>query len=103
MLALPLPNLPEELSTLRTIALDLRWTWSHEADALWEQVDEKLWRLTRDPWGWLQNATGDRLRKLAADSGFCRKLDAFVAARTADYGRPRPVRRALRGLTRAHT
>ena len=74
MLALPLPNIPEELSALRTIALDLRWTWSHEADALWEQVDEKLWRLTRNPWKVLQNATEDRLRKLARDSGFCRKL-----------------------------
>ena len=87
MLALPLPNIPEELSALRTIALDLRWTWSHEADALWEHVDEKLWRLTRNPWSVLQNATENRLRKLAADSTFCRKLVSFAAARAADYRR----------------
>jgi starch phosphorylase len=87
MLALPLPNIPEELSALRTIALDLRWTWSHEADALWEHVDEKLWRLTRNPWSVLQNATDDRLRKLAGDSGFCRKLASFAAARASDYRR----------------
>src|SRR5947209_963054 len=87
MLALPLPNIPEELSALRTIALDLRWTWSREADALWEQVDEKLWRLTRNPWSVLQNATEDRLRKLAADSGFCRKLASFAAGRESDYRR----------------
>ena len=87
MLALPLPNIPEELSALRTIALDLRWTWSHEEDALWEHVDEKLWRLTRNPWSVLQNATENRLRKLAADSTFCRKLVSFAAARAADYRR----------------
>src|SRR5205085_10128689 len=79
MLALPLPNIPEKLSALRTIALDLRWTWSHEADALWEYVDEKLWRVTRNPWSVLQNATEDRLRKLVGDSGFCRKLASFAA------------------------
>src|SRR5437868_11034504 len=87
MLALPLPNIPEKLSALRTIALDLRWTWSHEADALWEYVDEKLWRVTRNPWSVLQNATEDRLRKLAGDSGFCRKLASFAADRSADYRR----------------
>ncbi|HLY06554.1 MAG TPA: alpha-glucan family phosphorylase [Rhizomicrobium sp.] len=87
MLALPLPNIPEKLSALRTIALDLRWTWSHEADALWEHVDEKLWRLTCNPWTVLQNATEDRLRKLADDSGFCRRLATFAATRAADYRR----------------
>jgi starch phosphorylase len=87
MVALPLPNIPEELSALRTIALDLRWTWSHEADVLWEHVDEKLWRVTRNPWSVLQNATEDRLRKLAADQDFCRKLAGFVAARAVDYRR----------------
>jgi starch phosphorylase len=87
MLALPLSNIPEELSELRTIALDLRWTWSHEADALWEHVDERLWRLTCNPWTVLQNATQDRLRKLAADSGFSGNLAAFAAARAADYRR----------------
>src|SRR5437764_10191394 len=87
MLGLPLPNLPDKLSALRTIALDLRWTWSHEADALWEHVDQNLWRLTRNPWSVLQNATEDRLGQLAADPGFCRRLASFVAARAADYSR----------------
>ena len=31
---------PHDLSdALVELALDLRWTWSHEADALWQQVD----------------------------------------------------------------
>ena len=48
MVALPLPNLPETISALpKVLALDLRWTWSHEGDALWERVDEQLWRRTR--------------------------------------------------------
>ena len=41
MVALPLPDLPAEISALRILALDLRWTWSHEGDALWERVDAR--------------------------------------------------------------
>ncbi len=57
---LPLPDLPPELSELRNLALDLRW--SHEADALWDQVDGELWRRTRNPWIVLQTASVQRLR-----------------------------------------
>ena len=48
--------------------LDLRWTWSHEADALWEQVDAEAWRRTRNPWTILQDISAERLRALAADA-----------------------------------
>jgi len=47
MVALPLPELPEEVSALRILALDLRWTWSHEHDAFWERIDPRLWRRTK--------------------------------------------------------
>jgi glycogen phosphorylase len=36
MPAWPTRDFPAGLAEL---ALDLRWTWSHEADALWERVD----------------------------------------------------------------
>jgi len=95
MLALPLPNIPKELSALRTIALDLRWTWSHEADTLWEQVDEKLCRPTCNPWTVLQNATEQRLRELAADGDFCRQA-RILRRRARRRLQPRRMVRAAR-------
>ena len=43
-------DLPHELEPLGELALDLRWTWSHEADTLWERVDAEAWSRTRNPW-----------------------------------------------------
>src|SRR3954447_2189862 len=70
MVALPLPNLPENISELRDLALDLRWTWSHEADALWREIDDRLWHRTRNPWSVLQAAPPERLERLAVDPSF---------------------------------
>jgi starch phosphorylase len=81
MVALPLPNLPECLSDLRDLALDLRWTWSHEADALWAEVDSWHWQQTKNPWSVLQGATPQRLQQLANDKGFRARLAEYVAAR----------------------
>ena len=43
MPALPIRDIPAGLEALTELALDLRWTWSHEADALWEQIDAQAW------------------------------------------------------------
>jgi starch phosphorylase len=88
MVALPLPNLPDGLSELRDLALDLRWTWSHEADALWEQVDPDLWNATRNPWSVLQGVAPQRLQQLAADAAFRENLQTFVAARHQYHRQP---------------
>ncbi|HEX4156955.1 MAG TPA: alpha-glucan family phosphorylase [Rhizomicrobium sp.] len=88
MVALPLPNLPADLSALRTLALDLRWTWSHEADTLWEEVQPELWRRTCNPWIILQNASPARLQMLSEDSAFRAKLRGFMAAREAYHRKP---------------
>lgn len=88
MVALSLPNLPPELSALKTLALDLRWTWNHGADTLWEEVDPQLWKRTCNPWIILQNASPGRLQTLSADNAFLAKLRAFTAAREAYYRTP---------------
>jgi len=81
MVALPLPNLPEPISALRDLAIDLRWTWNHENDALWERVDERLWARSENPWSMLQNASAERLQRLAADGDFLHRLAGLVEAR----------------------
>ncbi len=81
MVALPLPQLPSEISALQALALDLRWTWSHEGDALWSYVDEQLWERTHNPWIVLQSAPAERLKLLAGDEKFQSELASFVEAR----------------------
>jgi starch phosphorylase len=73
---------PQELSnTLGELALDLRWTWSHGADALWQRVDAETWRRTQNPWTILQDISAERLRALAGDSLFLAELARLSQAR----------------------
>ena len=88
MVALPLPDLPAEISALRILALDLRWTWSHEHDAFWERIDPRLWRRTRNPWSVLQSASARRLQRLAADAAFRQQLADLAASRQNYVERP---------------
>jgi starch phosphorylase len=88
MVALPFPNLPPQLSELRHLALDLRWTWSHVTDELWKRVDPELWSRTHNPWSVLQNISGERLQALAADEEFCRVLANFAAQRQQHFRDP---------------
>jgi len=83
MVAPLLPQLPSEIAGLASVALDLRWTWSHEGDALWTYVDEQLWTRTHNPWTVLQSLSTDRLKALAGDTKFHEKMKAFVDARDA--------------------
>src|SRR6185437_407894 len=88
MVALPLPELPDEIADLRDLALDLRWTWSHEGDSLWECIDERLWQRTRNPWLILQSASAQKLERLAADRVFCDKLAQISTTRKQYLERP---------------
>ena len=88
MPAWPTRDFPAGLAEL---ALDLRWTWSHEADALWERVDAEAWSRTRNPWVILQDISAERLRALAADSSFVAELERLAGTRRA-YLDPRRLR-----------
>jgi glycogen phosphorylase len=78
---IPWRDLPAPLSALRDLALDLRWTWSHEADALWAHIDTAVWKRTRNPWTILEDVSASRLDDLAADAHFVSHLDRLVTAR----------------------
>ena len=67
---MPLADLPEELSDLRDLALDLRWSWCHTADQLWERIDAELWQRTHNPWLILQTVSRKYLTELAGDAEF---------------------------------
>src|SRR6185369_8845859 len=74
-------ELPEELTPLTELALDLRWTWSHEADDLWHAIDPGSLEAHRNPWVTLQSAPSARLQQLARDQGFRRELHAIAEQR----------------------
>jgi glycogen phosphorylase len=76
-------DLPSGLAALAELALDLRWTWSHEADALWEQVDAEAWNRTPNPWIILQEIPAARLNALAADASFVAEVERLAGTRRA--------------------
>ncbi len=69
------------IGQLAELALDMRWSWSHGADALWQELDPELWELTHNPWVVLQTVSRARLRSALGDPAFHRHVDAMVDAR----------------------
>ena len=55
---------------LAELALDLRWSFNHSADHLWERIDPELWELTHNPWIILQTVSQEKLQSVVADPEF---------------------------------
>ncbi|HEY8369013.1 MAG TPA: alpha-glucan family phosphorylase [Thermodesulfobacteriota bacterium] len=68
----------EELTAL---ALDLRWTFDHAEDALWERIEPELWGLTHNAWAVLQTASLTRLHEICTDRELRARATAMIAAR----------------------
>jgi starch phosphorylase len=71
--------LPETLSGLSELALDLRWTWHHGSDGLWQALDEDTWKATRNAWLVLNSVSGERLDELAEDPTFQKRYNEQIA------------------------
>src|SRR5881409_4297091 len=79
------PRLPERISGLAAVATNLSWSWSRDARALFREVDEALWHLTRhNPIELLRRVDAARLAVCAEDQEFLRLYDAVVAAAQRD-------------------
>lgn len=50
--------------------MDLRWSFNHSADQLWERLDPELWDLTHNPWVVLQTVSHERLQAVTAQPEF---------------------------------
>ncbi|MGC2332853.1 MAG: DUF3417 domain-containing protein, partial [Candidatus Acidiferrales bacterium] len=50
--------------------MDLRWSFNHSADQLWERIDPGLWEVTHNPWVVLQIVSRERLRTVTSDPAF---------------------------------
>jgi len=71
-------------NALNDLALDLRWSFNHAADRLWEQLDPELWDLTHNPWVVLQTVSREKLQSVTADPSFQKLLTDLQQAKTRD-------------------
>jgi starch phosphorylase len=69
---------------LTDLALDLRWSFNHAADRLWEQLDPELWELTHNPWVVLQTVSREKLQSVTADANFQKLLTDLQQEKTRD-------------------
>jgi starch phosphorylase len=76
-----LPTDVDGFDSLMELALDVRWSWNHAADVLWQQLDPALWELTHNPWVVLQTVSRQRLQRMSADAQFRVQLDTLVRTR----------------------
>jgi glycogen phosphorylase len=74
-----LPNLPADLAGLSELALDLRWSWNHAADRVWQVIAPDLWERTHNPWFILQTVAVSHLVTLSNDISFRALLDEVLA------------------------
>jgi starch phosphorylase len=77
------------LSSLSELALDLRWSWNHAADELWNQLDPELWNFTQNAWLVLQTVSRSRLDAALGDERFRQTLDKVLAHRRERDERPK--------------
>jgi starch phosphorylase len=69
------------IEALSDLALDLRWSWNHAADALWEELDPELWALTHNPWVVLQTVSRARLRRVLARPDYRARVETILRGR----------------------
>jgi len=95
--------LPQGLEGLGDLALDLRWTWSHYSDRLWELLDPEAWERTGNPYYILQSVSQARLEAVANDPRFKEELGGWLGQRQRYLDDPgwfgrHPARHGLKGV-----
>jgi len=79
------PVLPEPLSALGPLAVNLRWSWHPETQDVFRAIDPEMWEQTnRDPVRLLGAVGPERLADLASDKKFLKMLE-LAAADLDDY------------------
>ncbi len=77
-----LPAESDGFDALVELALDLRWSWDHAADNIWQKFDPALWNLTHNPWVVLQTVSHDKFKAVMKDSAFRSKIDSLLKSKT---------------------
>jgi glycogen phosphorylase/synthase len=70
------PSIPKKLDKLVILSTNLWWTWNHEAEELFEQIDPELWRQSgRNPRILAELLNISKMKSLEKDGEFLRKVD----------------------------
>src|SRR5664280_2265062 len=83
-----LPMEIEGFDALAELALDLRWSWNHAADEVWQQLDPALWELTHNPWVVLQTVSRSQIERLSANPVFRKRVDELIQAKSQASAAP---------------
>ncbi len=76
-----IPPLPDNLSRLGELAVDLWWSWHPEARAVFRRLDYTLWRSTaHNPVRMLSLVQREKIAAAAADPAFVTRYERAVAA-----------------------
>src|ERR1700722_9577319 len=76
-----LPTEVEGFDSLAELALDMRWSWHHGTDSVWQQLDPALWELTQNPWVVLQTVSREKLQLVLANPAFRKNIDDLLQAK----------------------
>ena len=84
-------RLPVPLAPLARIAYDYAWSWTPGGRSLFRDIDALHWRRSGyNARGIIEAQSPHRLRQLASDPGYVRRVEQVAAALAADRARPRP-------------
>ncbi len=97
-----LPTQLESIKYLNELALELRVSWDHSTDDIWRRLDAGLWDSTRNPLLVLHAASDTKLRELAGETEFRRRIEDFVLARRQYSRSPGWYQFAHQGAPLAH-
>lgn len=73
-----LPYDIEGVGALAELALNIRWSWNHAADEIWNRLNPDLWELTHNPWVILQNISRIELEQQLAVPSFKVKIKELL-------------------------
>ena len=83
-----LPSDIEGIDSLAELALNLRWSWNHATDEIWQQLDPALWELTHNPWIILQTVSRHKLERQLADAAFRGKINELMKLKEIETSNP---------------
>jgi starch phosphorylase len=78
----------EGFDALSELALDMRSSWRHNADNVWQQLDPALWDMTQNPWVVLQTVSRDKLQHALSDPAFRKNVDDLLQQRRSTAQAP---------------
>jgi starch phosphorylase len=77
----PLPTDIDGFDSLAELALDMRWSWNHAADEIWQQLDPVLWELTHHPWDVLQTVSQEKIKDVLSRPDVRKKIENLIQSK----------------------